>query len=256
MFLSNAQVFDFQPGDVFQSRFESGSTWGSNPPAFWTDTVVSRVVSQDVDSITYVLKHWSLGLPNGPNIPPTISASWDTLVVTDLTDSAEQYSAMYYCPPMLDSIGAIDEGCGRAAWWQYPAGDTCFFEPNGWISWVIAGCGGPFYSFGQDGLWGSRHLIYFHKGADECGEFYPLPLGVSEEREIPTITIALDPSTWQLFVTGASPVSVAVVNAAGQWMGLLQSGRSLAMGAWPAGMYTVQGIDNNGRAFHRSVIKY
>lgn len=257
-FLSNAQVFDFQPGDVFQSRFESGTNWGSgsNPPVYWTDTVLTRQDSQGLDTITYVVKHWSFGLPSGPDIPPTISSSWDTLVVTDLADSARQYTAMYFCPPIFDSIGAIGEGCGRATWWQYPAGDTCFFEPNGWISWVIEGCGGPFYSYGQDGYVGSRNLIYFHKGSEECGQFYELPLGAPVVEGPPEILITLDPATWQLTAGGAPFAGAAIVNASGQWMGLLKSSRPLDMAAWSAGVYIVYGTDGHGRAFHRRVAKY
>lgn len=257
-FLSNAQVFDFQPGDVFQSKFESGSNWGSgsNPPVYWTDTVVSRQISQGLDTITYVVKHWSLGLPSGPDIPPDIGYSLDTLLITDLADSARQYAGMYYCPPMLDSIGAYGEGCGRATWWQYPAGDTCFFEPNGWLSWVIEGCGGPFYTYGQDGNVGSRHLVYFHKGFDECGEFYALPLGVAIGKGQPGVTINVDPATWQLTATGASFAGAAIVSSSGQWMGLLTSGRALDMAAWSAGVYVVYGMDSHGQPFHRTVAKY
>ncbi len=255
LFLSNAQVFDFQPGDVFQSRFESGSMWGANPPTYWTDTVVSRQDSQGLDTITYVMDHWSLGLPNGPNIPPTITNSWDTLVVTELMDSAEQYSAMYFCPPILDSIGAIEESCGRTTWWQYPSGDTCFFEPNGWISWTIAGCGGPYYSFGQDGFVGSRHLVYFHKGSEECGEFYSWPTGIDAHVVDMPIKAFPNPTAGFVHIEGDVLNDLRLQDAMGRERRIAMRSSIIDLSDQPVGVYSIIGTSRSGPPFKLRVVK-
>ena len=254
-FLTNAQVFDFQPGDVFQTKFESGGLWSSNPPAYQTDTVLSRYDAPGLDSITYVIKRWLLAYSSTPNTPPSVTQALDTLIITDLAGPAPQFIGEYMCPPLIDSLGTIDEACGRSTWFQYPT-DTCYFEANGWISWVIAGCGGPYYSYGWDQMFGSHRLVYFQKGTEPCGTFHDLPSAALEVHDQPSILIRLDPSTWQLTASGAPFESAIVSTASGQRVGALRYGRSLDLSAWPVGLYVVQGVDAQGRVFHSTMVKY
>ncbi len=254
-FLSNAQVFDFQPGDVFQSKFQTGALWTVNPPVYRTDTILSRYDSPGLDTVIYTIKRWTLAYSNIPNTPPSISHTLDSLIVTDLADSATQFIGAYLCPPLHDSIGTVAEGCDRTTWFQYPS-DTCYFEANGWLSWVIEGCGGPYYTYGWDHIYGSSRLVYFHKGAEPCGSFTDLPSVVPDEGSIPSVVMRLDPSTWQLTVSGAYFERAMVVNAIGQCVGALHYGHSLDMSAWPAGTYVIMGLDEAGRSFRRTVVKF
>lgn len=169
-FLSRGEVFNFEPGDLFQSKSWSYGLTPSGPPTYRTDSVISKAWSGS-DSVIYQFHRQTYQPPASLGLPAFLHDTLVTIAYGDLSLPAAHYGLPWPCPPVLDTMGASPQYCGRMAWVRYTSGDTCF-EPDTWTSILIAGCGGPYYSSLQPA--GPLHLVhelaYFRKDGEECGE--------------------------------------------------------------------------------------
>lgn len=254
-YLTNADVFDYAVGDVFQSRGQAFTIWGSSPPADYTDTVTSKWISSAADTIIYTLRHWVVTYQMSPDIPPTVVSSDDTLTVTALDQPAMQFVVTDACPPVLDSMGLDPELCGRSSWWMFSAGDTCTWGYSGSSSQVVAGCGGPYFStIDEEGSGGGYRLTYYHKAAEECGVFHELPTGLGG-LDVPR-TLHVFPNPTSGFVRFGEWVSdLTVQDAVGAIRRMTTAGAVVDLGAEPNGIYVITGRTRSGQYFRARVVK-
>ncbi|MFZ1687650.1 MAG: hypothetical protein WAU70_09525, partial [Flavobacteriales bacterium] len=178
-YLTNGEVFDYDVGDVFHHTFLTQVNFQMGPPATQIDTVIAEQWTTGLDSAQYVISSWVYQPSPIIGFPPFLQHEYDTLWVTDLLSPPQHIVLDFPCPPVLDSVGADMQHCGRMAWVQYVAGDTCV-ESDYWISTFIAGCGGPYYdSYDPWTATQQVHLLdYYRKGIEECGTPLSIPTGL------------------------------------------------------------------------------
>lgn len=167
--LTNAEVYNFQIGDVLETKLSSPNNLG-----YILDTIVGK--STGVDSITYIINRIQVEV--GPN--PSGFAITDTLVITNLNSPPNHYYYFSCLPPIDDSlVGNCNERVDR----RTSAFDTNCFEPPYWTSTLHEGLGGPYYvvydpsnlvdisvelNYSNTALWGV------------CGNYYDPTIGINE----------------------------------------------------------------------------
>jgi hypothetical protein len=255
-FLTNAEVYNYEVGDVFQSRGQGFTVWGSSPPADYTDTITAKWVSASQDTLFYALRHWVVIYQMSPDIPPVVEMSDDTLIVTELDQPATQFIATDPCPPVLDSMGLDPALCGRNSWWMFSAGDTCTWGYTGSSSQVIAGCGGPYFSTMDDqGGGGNYWLTYFHRSGAECGVFHDLPNGMAGHDNPELIRVFPNPTSGLIRISDDGVKELIVQNAIGKVLNIATSGPLVDLGEQPRGIYFVTGNSRAGHRFRARVVK-
>ncbi|MDF3027796.1 MAG: Secretion system C-terminal sorting domain [Fluviicola sp.] len=170
---SNAQIYDFDIGDVFQVN-SMGSYPGPPIPLIQTDTVIAKYYSNGMDTLYYVINR--LDYVQGFMQTPSFYDYYiDTLVVTNLNAPAAHFTSTS-CLPVTDTL--LVSACGVTYERLHSNHDTSCFEPQIWYSDLYLGLGGPYYyRFDptapiQGGDWFSKTLIYYHSAQHgECGVF-------------------------------------------------------------------------------------
>lgn len=211
--LSNAEVFDFEVGDVFHHTYSAEINLQSYPGSSFLDTVITEAWTTDLDSVMYVFSSWRHALPF-MGFPSTITHVFDSLWVTDLSYPATHYGLSSPCPPVLDSLGPDQDHCNRTAWVQYQTGDTCPGNYDSWISTFLQGCGGPYYtSYEYWTFTYQEHLLrYYRNGSDECGTALSIPLGLPAENVAPnTMQLSPNPATDRVTIILSRPIQEAHV---------------------------------------------
>lgn len=253
--LTMAEVYDYQPGDMFQRRnLASGAGGPVGPPTYITDSIMERFTSADGDTLFYRTKLTVYQPPSGPGLPPFYSQVVDTVRYTDLNSPAQHISLPNPCAPPEDSIGISDAYCGRQTWVSYANNDAGCFEPDVWTSELVRGCGGPYYwSFQPAGPLELRgELIYFRKGTEECGD---LITGVAEAWNMPLVRLYPMPSMGTLFAEGADGFRYTLTDVAGRSVaqGRVEAGR-IELNTVPAGHYLVDLRDAHGQRVTQPVV--
>ncbi len=179
--LTNTEVYDFEVGDVFYYIAQNNAPGG----LYTLDTIVSKIWSQNLDTIWYGIKRKSFvpdvsGQTNG-----AYSYTTPTLLITDLNSAASHFTDGI-CGP--DTTGftklTLDSSalCGNQMDFL-----TTYFDPNvplpcleplQWTSKLYAGLGGPYYSitdnsaFGTSAFYFIKYLHYFNTQMHgSCGPF-------------------------------------------------------------------------------------
>lgn len=220
-YLTKGEVYDFDVGDVFHHTYWAQVNFMSGPSITQIDTVIAEYWTVGLDSVRYVISSWRYQPPTGMGLPPYLDHDYDTLWVTDLGSPPTHYSLPTPCPPVLDTIGIDLDHCGRTAWVQYVAGDTCW-DAHYWQSTFIEGCGGHYiHSYDPWAFTELDHsLRYYRKGTEECGTALSIPVQVWEAERPPTLLLQYDPASSSLLVDlGAVHVGsgdVELMDAAGR----------------------------------------
>lgn len=173
-FLTNREVYDFDPGDVFSSHVLQGTNTWNGPGTYDTDSILSKSWSVDSATVSYISHHFFYQPPAMMGDAPYFSNETITLSYTDLDSAATQFvHPQAYCATVLDSMALGAGLCGTDAWDSWSdTEDTCFEAP-GWSSRVVRGCGGPYYSYqtADNIYW--KALVRFRKGNVVCGNSIP-----------------------------------------------------------------------------------
>jgi hypothetical protein len=182
--LTNGQVYNYDVGDVFQIRhsvyYPNWCTY--TPPTIWTDSVISKSYSTNGDTVTYLL-HRDSYTPQlcAPPCTPTWSSSFYT--VSYDTSSTSIHYPYQFGDPTNDTVINDSTYCNKLTWFEY--GETDTGEIVITRSWLVSGCGGPYYDIRDDsGPTCFYHMLsYFRKGGTTCGTYYyhaPNPVAVQE----------------------------------------------------------------------------
>lgn len=171
--LTNSEVYDFEVGDVFQTR-----DWSPSYPgyALRLDTVVEKIIG--VDTIKYVIHRIDGAF--GPPPLPSLQYLTDTLVITNLNSPAEHFYYWSCLTPIDDTTynSCADTVYRRSANYD----DTCF-EPPMWESFLRVGLGGPYYNITDysSNVDYTHELIYSNTAMwGECGNMEDMFIGIEE----------------------------------------------------------------------------
>lgn len=169
--LTNAQVYDFEVGDVFQVKYANSST---GPKPIETDTVVAKYYSNGMDSLFYVMNHL-VYVGSYMQSPPIYNYSIDTVIITNLNAPAQHFT---YFTCLLASDTVMTSSCGVTFERLHSNYDTSCFEPQTWYSDLCPGLGGPYYYaydpslVGSSSEWYSKKLSYYNSNQHgECGVY-------------------------------------------------------------------------------------
>lgn len=245
--LTVAEVYDYQPGDVFQVRYSFyGVGAPGGPPNYRTDSVQQRFVSSTQDTLFYEVWRTYYRPPLGPGLDPFYLQVLDTLVYTHLSAPATHHTLPDPCPVPEESIGYSAEYCGLETWVSWADEDEGCFEPDSWISELVRGCGGPyFWSFEAAGPFTEQlDLIYFKKGMEICGDLVTrVP-----HRTLPALRLVPNPTTGRIVLEGGLNEDYIVQDLSGRSIrkGLLSNG-SADLSGLRSGQYLFSLIDHEGQ---------
>ncbi|MCW3084496.1 MAG: hypothetical protein JWP12_1862 [Bacteroidetes bacterium] len=223
--LTNAQVYDYMPGDIFQYTYTDYYDMGMPCyfpwiASYYTDSVTSKHYSAVGDTVFYTFSYTKF-TPSDCSPTPLNAHSSGTFSEyhTDLSSPATHYST-WSCA-VVDTFYTSSTYCGKNVWDNHSiyTGDSCFEEPL-WSSLLIEGCGS--YISYHGGYGGEPHysnvLTYYKKGGVACGT--PTMLGIKEETIQADIHLYPNPSNGMMnfnyFITGASVGELAIYDLAGK----------------------------------------
>jgi hypothetical protein len=209
--LTNAQVYDFMPGDVFQ--WTHTDIYPSPPMScyypmiatYHTDSIISKTYSAASDTVFYTV-HSEAYRPFQctPGSSPTYSSSTTAKFYTNLTAPAEHYTN-WSCATPSDTFYVSSSLCGKNVWVRHSNENSSCFEEPVWSSKLIEGCGR--YINLQDvvgsGEYYNENLFYYRKNGVSCGTYYvqPGPMNVTEP-ENQSIALFPNPSDSKVYVSG------------------------------------------------------
>lgn len=175
--LTNKEVYDYLPGDIFQhveTDFPQPnvSCAYKSIDTYYTDSIFDKKYSMSGDTIFYT-DHYTIYTPLqcDPQKPPIYIAGTKILTITNLNLSATHYSSNA-CPFSRSDSFYVSKQLCNADVWEYHTNkvslDSCF-ESTDWSSVFVKGCGGPFVSYGDGSTVYTTKLIYYKKGNVTCG---------------------------------------------------------------------------------------
>jgi hypothetical protein len=176
-YLTNAQVYNFNVGDAFET--ETGLNPSTGPPTYTFDSITAKWYSITADTLYYSEIEYSYTPPScmsckGSSSGPTSRG----LTITNL-DSAAGFVSMGNSCHTKDTVYTDPSNtfCGKRVYKNYPYTDTsnpvCSFEPITTTSWDIEGCGGGYFDYYDPSSLPAggyyTHLIFFRKHDTICG---------------------------------------------------------------------------------------
>jgi hypothetical protein len=204
-FLTNAQVFDFEVGDVIQGRYMGSGSINFGPPAYETKTIIGKLYSQAFDSIYYTIKRDYYTPPACPTCSPTFS--YDTIIqtITNLDLPANHLNETS-CFDLRDT--SYFDFCGREVWERLPIPVENCFEPITHTTKFVSGVGGPFFTkYDPKGpIYTEFTLIYYSKDTISCGNLM-VSVHELEDNKIP-LKIFPNPASENLFISEIHPKEV------------------------------------------------
>jgi hypothetical protein len=142
-FLNKGQVYDFNVGDLFQSKL----TPNNYPPTFFTKKVLTKTFSSNNDTITYSIEDESYTLAACSTCNPVYNIGISNLVVTDLADSIidvgiSNIQAVDSTISVVDSEGVNTCNKNTRTRYQIPGPVFTLSALNIFGETYIEGCGG------------------------------------------------------------------------------------------------------------------
>jgi hypothetical protein len=238
--LTNAQVYDYSPGDVFQWTHTEINDVGFScyfptTPTYHLDSVISKSVSAMGDTIFYTF-YSTVHTPIQciPSDPPYYSSGINSKFYTDLSNPAIHFSD-FSCSPATEEYNNSNY-CGRIMWQSHSNGTGCFEVPE-WSSTFIEGCGGPYINFNRNvshDFHYTNELTYYKKGNISCGNYYNMPLGIMEPGKEKLILYP-NPARSLIYLTGLTSLEQYYISDI--------SGRILLSGAFNSAGVDISDLD-------------
>lgn len=185
--LTNGQVYDYMPGDVFQwthrhidDMYATPQCWLYYTNTYHTDSIISKYYSAASDTVFYsVYSVAYTPIQCNPTLPPSYYVNTNTKFFTNLSMPADLSIGLWSCTPEIDSFYV--DYCGKNVWEHSSTQDTICFEAPTWTINFIEGCGA--YLNYRGGYGGEPHytqtLTYYKKGGISCGTYSTL--GITEK---------------------------------------------------------------------------
>ena len=209
--LTNKEVFDYLPGDVFQyvkTDFPqlNVSCAYKSIDTYYTDSIIDKRIVSTGDTIFYTIQYTEYKpLQCDPKIPPLYITGTKMLKVINL-DSLASHFNYQGCPFSKSDSFYVSKPLCNAVVWEYHTNkvstDSCF-EPAEWSSVFVKGCGGPFVSYGDGTSVYTTKLIYYKKGNGSCGNYVT---GINEQvKETGFLSLFPNPSDGRWNINYAIP---------------------------------------------------
>jgi hypothetical protein len=175
-----AEVYNFNVGDIFETQM--GNTLNISPPSYSLTIVLAKWYSSHSDTVFYKDSMTGYTPPSCMHCTATFGTGVDTVFYTHLNSIVPQDTEPNDCPPVWDSI-YVDSvlTCWQKEWEQGPSKFCLDTLPiitdvyNITYSWLIKGCGGPYYTIQFAGDYSGADyytLIYAKKHDTVCGTEY------------------------------------------------------------------------------------
>lgn len=199
--LTNRQVYDFEVGDVFQTKiYHSNNTFSS----FFSDTIMSKSFSLNNDTVFYTINQLEY-------IPSQTSPIYNYSTIVKgypNLDSIAEHNEPTHCSdiPITDTIYILSNYCNQNTWQISSNIDTSCLEDTYYNSYLIDGCGGPYYDVISVSEYYEKVLLYFKKGTVSCGNAFST--GIDEIKILNSINIYPNPSNSIIHVNLLSPFSI------------------------------------------------
>lgn len=261
---SLTEIFNFQPGDVFEKGYYSTFYGAYNADSL--DTVLTRTVTGP--QVTYTMKRWHWYYAGTlPGLPVTIqegtgSVTWDaTLLFRDdlMPEEYPRSEAIYFLP-------ADTSLCYVADVWKvegWKLGGNKFYSGLVYPSYRHYKAGlGLIYFFGQSGDPNTEEgrMIYARKGNNGCGRFVAVPTGVDDALSAGSFSLYPNPARNELHVRLPDlpgPLSIILRDLTGRvrcsWPARRGRHFTLSLPHLAAGVYQVSLVTDGGRQVHRTV---
>lgn len=224
--LTNAQVYDYLPGDVFQwtetDIYDMGipCAFGSLN-TYHTDSIISKYYSAASDTVFYYLISSTYKpVQCNPTLPPIYTTANITRYYTDLSLPATSYYNIPICAPTSDSFYV--GWCGKNIWerWTNTNNSPSCFEFTDWWLSLIEGCGS--YLTYKGGYGGEPHfsqtLTYYKKSGVPCGTYSTV--GISEKEIIADMQLYPNPNsgkmTYQYTLIGETNGVLCIIDLSGK----------------------------------------
>jgi hypothetical protein len=231
--LTNAQVYDFMPGDVFQWTHTEINDVGFScylptTPTYHSDSVISRSFSAMGDTVFYTFYSTAhTPIQCIPSDPPYYASGVNSKFYTDLSSPAVHFSD-FSCSPSTEEYNNSSY-CGRIMWQSHSNGSSCFEFPD-WSSTFIEGCGGPYINYNRNiahDFHYTNELTYYKKGSISCGTYHNMPLGLTEH-EKEKIILYPNPAQSMVYISGlTASEQYEISDLSGR---ILRSGTSILTG--------------------------
>lgn len=243
--LTYGQIYNFEVGDIFQSKYATGNNgiaWG--PPTYYTDSVVSKSWSNLNDTVFYTIKRQIYVTPSGPDLPAQIT---DTTINVFYTHLGLDYIFPNQ-PSCLMPSDTFYTGYCSNVWEHHSNQDINCFEPDIWHFKVIEGAGGPYYYkfyISGFGYTYEYELTYYNKGGIICGSFFNSVNELSDKKN----TLALSPNPAYDFInlpTEFRGGNVCIYNSNGQLVSdTKRANGQISLANFKNGIYYLQVIKGN-----------
>jgi hypothetical protein len=201
--LTYGQVFNFDVGDVIQGVHNSSQNFNSNPPNYQTNTILSKTITINNDSIIYSTKIDFYSPPACQTCSPSSSTQTLTQIVTNLNSFVPNTNNTT-CLPTADTL--YYSNCNKRTYEIHPVYGTSCFEPTTETTKYIEGVGVFYDKFiaNAPNYAQSYTLNYYMKQSGNC----PLGVFINEYKNTFIVSsIFPNPTEGILHLTTTSPVS-------------------------------------------------
>ncbi len=170
-FLTKAEVYSFDIGDVIQARFDI--PW-KYTKIYETKTILKKTYSKTNDSLFYTIKKELLSINSINSSLNTYSTSTEVDSITGLNTIALHNNQTSGC--MGNLIDTVYQGfCNKTVWQQHTGKSlSCDSSPNVETTYFVKGLGGPYYIYFSAIVWSALpaakyELVYYSKSSGACG---------------------------------------------------------------------------------------
>lgn len=179
-YLTIGQVYNFNVGDEFET---ANYMMGYGPTYYQFCIVTKKWYSLSHDTLYYRDSVIDYNAAFLNIITAGYHISVDTSHITNLNGWAKQDTTPNDCSPTWDSVyySTSQPYCGDTVWERGPYRScwSLLFNPNVTQSWVVEGCGGPYWISSSPDINDNEQtyvyeLIFYKKGNDSCGTRVPL----------------------------------------------------------------------------------
>lgn len=243
--LTNGEVYNYEVGDVFQTGYQSGSSFNFVRHIL-TRTILNKNVLSN-DAVSYEIREQKNTIYFCSSCPPT-----PTYAEQVLTQTISNLSQPISPPENLNTVGPQRcfnlgmadslNSCGERVLSYYSEiFDSTFInciEPDGWSRTYIEGVGSFYHNI--DGVNNSTvrtYLIAYTKNGVTCGNM--LPVGTQNKTTALDLSVFPNPITNQLSIAGDAPIETYKIfdlNGACVQMGTI-SGKNIDVSALPKGNF-------------------
>lgn len=249
--LTNRQVYDFEVGDVFQTRVYHSS---NTVPTFFSDTVINKYFSLNNDTVFYGINRLTY-IPSQPT--PTYNYSSIIEVYPNL-DSVAQHDEPIHCSnvPVTDTIYNSPDYCNQNIWKISSNADTNCFEDTYYNSTLIEGCGGPYYDAISVAFFYEKVLVYFKKDNTSCGTSFTTD--ISEINALEGLFIFPNPTSSKLYFTSSNKrnySSYVITNFTGKILKTNSIENEIDISGLATGIYYISFLMENGKKVTQKFLK-